>query len=52
MNWVSRTCGGGRGGGWEGASGRVWPGVASSFFLLPGPHAREGAFHSSPLRAA
>ena len=46
------SCGGGRGGGWEGASGREWPTWGSSFGSAPGPHARDGAFHSSPFSAA
>ena len=49
---VSLVCGGGRGGGWVGAPGSVRPGAVSSFTFLPGPQAREGAFHCSPFRAA
>lgn len=49
----SLSCGGGRGGGCVGASGRVWPCCSSfSLGLAPGPQATEGAFHSSPFNAA
>lgn len=46
------TWGGGRGGGCEGASGRVCPTGSSSLRRDPGPQATDGAFHCSPFRAA
>ena len=44
--------GGGRGGGSEGAWGISLTLGPSSFFVLPGPHARLGAFQHSPFKAA
>lgn len=53
---ASRPCwawGGGLGGGSEGASGiSLILGPVSFFLVFPGPHAREGAFHDSPFKAA
>jgi hypothetical protein len=41
-----------RGGGSLGALGISLTRGPLSFLVLPGPHASDGAFHFSPLRAA